>query len=174
MTDATSLHVDSDWKAQAEAERERLAKAEAQARQAAGAAGAGGAPQELPPADMQSLMGVIASQALAGLGMYGDRESGRMIVDFEGAKFAIDLLAVLEEKTKGNLSDDEARELKSILAELRTRFVQLLQVVERQAAKGGAQPIGGASIPAAGGPAPAGATSTAAPAAAPSKLIIPG
>lgn len=157
MSDSQKLHIDSDWKAQAEAERQRLAHAEAEK------AAAGGDPnhQPLPPADMRSLVGTLASQALAGLGMYGDRESGRLIVDFEGAKFAIDLLGVLEEKTKGNLTPEEATEIKQVLAELRSRFVQLIEMVRKQSAS----PMG------AGAPAVA---TQAAPAATPSKLIIPG
>ncbi len=131
--DSPQLHIDSDWKAQAEAERDRLAKAE-ESKAAQDGEGGHGA---LPPADMRSLVGMIATQALAGLGMYGDRDSGKVVVDFEGAKFAIDLLGVLEEKTKGNLAEDEAAELKQVLAELRSRFVQLLQAVAQQQSQAG-------------------------------------
>ncbi len=165
--EAPQLHIDSDWKAQAEAERDRLAKAE-QSKAAHEAEGGHGA---LPPADMRSLVGMIATQALAGLGMYGDRDSGRVVVDFEGAKFAIDLLGVLEEKTKGNLAEDESAELRQVLTELRSRFVQLLQVVaQQQAQAGGAGAMGGMPSPAAmtGSPA-AGSTAPAKP-----SIIIPG
>jgi hypothetical protein len=46
-------------------------------------------------------------------------------VDLERAKNVIDLLEMLQEKTKGNLSDDEAGFLQRILADLRLRWVQV-------------------------------------------------
>jgi hypothetical protein len=49
-----------------------------------------------------------------------------------GAQFAIDLLGVLEEKTKGNLTTEEADELKEVLAHLRARFVQIARLVAAQ------------------------------------------
>ena len=69
-----------------------------------------------------------------GLGTMGDPKTGRIVVDLEGTKFSIDLLAVLEEKTKGTLRDEEASELHSILTELRGGFVQIMQLIARQAA----------------------------------------
>ena len=135
--DPPKLHVDSDWKAEAQAEKERLA---ADTANAGPKAGAPGAPGELPPADFKSLMGLLASQAVMGLGAYSDPQSGGVVVDLPGAKFAIDLLAVLEEKTKGNLNDDESKEISTVLAELRSRFVQIAQLVAEQ----GTQPGGDA------------------------------
>ncbi|MDA1007744.1 MAG: DUF1844 domain-containing protein [Planctomycetota bacterium] len=157
MSEEHKLHIDSDWKAQAEAERGRLAEADAQ-RQADKAEQA---QEGFPPADLRGLVGVLATQALAGLGMYGDPKAGRIVVDFAGAKFAIDLLGVLEQKTKGNLTEEESKELAEIAAELRSRFVQLVQYAAAQSAQaGGAAPI-----------AAAGSESTKRPA---SGLIIPG
>ena len=65
---APSLHVDSDWKAQAEAERTRLAEKEA----ALQARTAKGGPEQLPPAEFRSLVGLLASQAVMGLGTMAD------------------------------------------------------------------------------------------------------
>ncbi len=128
------LHIDSDWKAQAQAEKQRLAELEVQRetkREAErGPRGAAGE-EEMPPADFKSLVGVLASQALMGLGAYGD-EQGRPVVDLLGARFAIDLLGVLEEKTKGNLAADEAQDLTSVLAQLRGRFMQIATMVAQQ------------------------------------------
>ena len=45
--------------------------------------------------------------------------------DLEAAKFNIDMLAMLEEKTKGNLSPEEAGLLEQTLHQLRMAFVQL-------------------------------------------------
>ena len=130
--DAPKIQVDSDWKAEAQAEKERLAKAA----EAAEATGGSPKPGELPPADFQTLIGSVASQAVMGLGAVRDPKSGGVVIDLPAARFAIDLLAVIEEKTKGNLSDDESRELTQALSELRNRFVQISDAVKAQAAAG--------------------------------------
>ena len=145
MSDETpKLHIDSDWKAEAQAEKERLAAA-VEEKVTEGAAPASG---ELPPADFKSLMGLLASQAIMGLGAYTDPQSGGVVIDLPGAKFAIDLLGVLEEKTKGNLSDEETDEVSKVLAELRSRFVQVAQLVAQQQAEGaGAMPGAEAASP---------------------------
>lgn len=181
--DAPRLHVDSDWKAQAQAEKERLAE-----REASRPAPAGSDAGEPPPADFRTLVATLASQAMMGLGAYGDPQTGRVVIDLAGAQFAIDLLGVLEEKTKGNLSAEESKELTEILAQLRARFVQIARLVEAQMrrevaneAAGGGDPgvigsIGGAGATFAGGARPVPATSSPSSAPArtkPSGLIIP-
>ncbi|TVQ60121.1 MAG: DUF1844 domain-containing protein [Phycisphaerales bacterium] len=135
--------VDSDWKSQAQAEKERLTEQEA-ARPAKGAAGAD--PQGMPPADMRTLVGVLATQALMYLGGFPDPETGRAIVALDYARHYIDLLGVLEEKTKGNLSADEAQEIKEVLHELRTRYVRLSGYVE-ESRKGDAGQAPGGEAP---------------------------
>jgi len=132
-----SLHVDADWKAQAQAEKERLSKKEEEK-----AKSPRRGPDDLPPADFRGLMGILASQAVMSLGGYSDPQSGRPVVDMTGAQFAIDLLAVLEEKTAGNLSEEEANELKMVLSELRNRFVQFGALIAKQQAGGGAAAAG--------------------------------
>jgi hypothetical protein len=54
------------------------------------------------------------------------------MVDLEGSKFVIDLIGVVEEKTKGNLSEEEETELKQLHTELQNRFVQIAQLVAAQ------------------------------------------
>jgi hypothetical protein len=152
--------VDSDWKSQARAEKERLAAAEkAKAAEKAAKAktaeeaglppSAEGDPQEgLPPADFQSLLGTMITQALMYLGGFPDPQTGRAIVSLEHAKFHIDLISVLQEKTKGNLTTQEAQDLSQAVSQLRLRFVEIGKAVaqmaaERAAGKGG-NPMGGA------------------------------
>jgi hypothetical protein len=55
-------------------------------------------------------------------------------VDILGARQSIDMLAVLEEKTKGNLSPEETRLLESALFELRMAFLEVTQALARSAA----------------------------------------
>ncbi|MDP1661523.1 MAG: DUF1844 domain-containing protein [Phycisphaerales bacterium] len=152
------LIIDSDWKSQAQAEKDRLAAKEAEKAKAApapGAAGAaaagagvaatGGHAQQLPPADWQALLGTMVSQTLMYMGAYPDPETGRPIVSLEYAKFHIDLIDVLVQKTKGNLTEQETTDLTQVLSELRMRYVELSQAVAKmyaaQMAKGG-QPGG--------------------------------
>ena len=134
------LHIDSDWKAEAQAEKQRLA-AEEKARATSGEqkGPAGGGSRQLPEASFKTLMSVLASQALMGLGTIQDPESKGVIIDLDGARFSIDLLGVLEEKTKGNLTDEEKQELAQLLAELRSRYVHVSRLVAEQAAAGKVQ-----------------------------------
>ncbi len=134
--DTPKLHIDSDWKAEAQAEKERLAAQAAAKVEEKATSG----PGDLPPADFKGLMGILVSQAIMGLGAYTDPESGGVVIDLPGSRFAIDLLAVLEEKTTGNLTDDEAKELSAVLGELRSRFVQIAQLVAQQQGAGGGMP----------------------------------
>jgi hypothetical protein len=135
---APKIIVDSDWKNQAQAERDRLADAESKREaEAAAKAEAGSAPGELPPADFPSLVGMLVTQALMYLGGVADRRTGQAVFDPDMARFYIDLLAVVEEKTRGNLTEAESRDLVGAVHELRSRYVELVQVVARQAAQQG-------------------------------------
>ena len=88
---------------------------------------------ELPPADFKGLVGLLASQAIMGLGAMPDKSGKGVMIDLDGAKFAIDLLAMIEKKTTGNLDDEESKELSAVLVELRSRFVQITQLLAQQA-----------------------------------------
>ncbi|QDU71900.1 DUF1844 domain-containing protein [Mucisphaera calidilacus] len=123
--EAPKIIVDSDWKAQAQAEKQKLAD-QAKAKEETAGGAAAGAPGQLPPASFETLMSSMATQALMSLGAFADRRTGQPIPpDLQMAKFHIDLLGVLEEKTKGNLSDEEAETLKMTLHELRLQFVHM-------------------------------------------------
>ena len=60
-------------------------------------------------------------------------------IDILGARQAIDMLGVLEEKTRGNLSPEEQQLLQGITFELRMMFLELTNAISRQAQ----QPLGG-------------------------------
>jgi hypothetical protein len=136
MTDTPpKIEIDSDWKAEAQAEKERLATAEKNVEERTEA-------RKVPDADFRGLLGALASQALMGLGMHQDPSGKGVMVDLEGSKFVIDLIGVVEEKTKGNLSEDEAAELTQLYTELQNRFVQIAQLVTAQATGGADAPLG--------------------------------
>lgn len=67
----------------------------------------------------------LASSAAMALGLAPDPHSGEIHKDKEMAKFNIDLLVVLQEKTKGNLSSDEQRFLESVVSDLQVKFVSV-------------------------------------------------
>jgi hypothetical protein len=85
--------------------------------------GPGGAPR----ADLTSLLVMLYGDAMANLGQAPDPVSGRPHVDLDQARFAIDLLAMLQEKTRGNRTPDESAVLEEMLATLRMGFVRLSQ-----------------------------------------------
>ncbi len=142
---APELIVDTDWKSQAQAEKDRLSAAEAQKSAESPKSRAPG-PGELPPADFQTLVGMLATQAIMYLGGVADRKTGQAVFDPDYAHHMIDLLGVLEEKTRGNLAKEEEDDLKQLVHELRARFVELSTLMARQAAAnpvaGGADPLG--------------------------------
>jgi hypothetical protein len=62
------------------------------------------------------------------------REGQQPQIDIIGARQSIDMLGVLQEKTKGNLTPEETRLLDSALFELRLAFLEVTQAVARSAA----------------------------------------
>lgn len=68
----------------------------------------------------------LASSAAVHFGDLGDPVTGeKQPANLIAARHAIDLLSILEEKTRGNLTEDEQQVLEQVLVELRMRFVQL-------------------------------------------------
>jgi hypothetical protein len=88
---------------------------------------ASGAPGGTPKADLTSLLVMLYGDAMANMGQAPDPMSGRPHVDLDQARFAIDLLAMLQEKTRGNRTPDENSVLEEMLAALRMGFVRLSQ-----------------------------------------------
>jgi hypothetical protein len=83
------------------------------------------APPPLPPADFAALVLSFASSALLHLGLVEDPQTGRPAEkSLPLARHSIDLLELLETKTRGNLSPDEAALITNLLTELRVRYVE--------------------------------------------------
>ncbi|MGB9605033.1 MAG: DUF1844 domain-containing protein [Bryobacteraceae bacterium] len=81
----------------------------------------------LPPPTFEFLTLSLRMQAEAHLGLIGWGEGERPKPDFRRARHTIDLMAMLEEKTRGNLTTEEKRLLENTLTELRFRYVQILE-----------------------------------------------
>jgi len=132
-----SLHIDTDWKRQAQEEKKRLAEEEAKkAKESAPTAPApapgGAAPRaasprgkaEMPPASFPTLVQSILTQILFYLGDLTQRGS-EPNVNLDMAKHQIDILGILEEKTRGNLTEEEKQLLDTALYETRMRYVSV-------------------------------------------------
>jgi hypothetical protein len=78
----------------------------------------------VPEASMATLVNSLMTQVLLYLGELAPRGVEPQ-VNLDMAKFNIDLLGVLEEKTKGNLAPDEQKMLDTALYETRMRYVQV-------------------------------------------------
>lgn len=78
----------------------------------------------LPEVNFNSLIFSLSSSALLHLGEIADPQSGEKRQDLPLAKHTIDTIAMLKEKTKGNLEEEERRFLESILTDLRWRYVR--------------------------------------------------
>ena len=123
--ESKKIIVDDDWKAEAQREKERLAQEQAKKESARPAAEGG----------FVELLSLIAMQALVGLGGMATPTGEPIPPNLGAAKHFIDLLQVLEEKTRGNLTKDEQTMMDQTLYELRMRYVQM-------ATAGGAGPGG--------------------------------
>lgn len=129
MSDQTQpgkIIIDTDWKEQVAREKESLRSAPLNS--------PGGDPADLPDASQEfreelpeaSLLVLIinmATQAMIALGQVPDPIQGTADVDLQVAKFHIDMMGVLQQKTKGNLDAEESRYLESTLSQLRLAFV---------------------------------------------------
>jgi hypothetical protein len=81
-----------------------------------------------PPVGFEHLVQQFYLSAMLQMGA-GTQEGQRPRVDIMGARATIDMLAVLAEKTKGNLTPTEDRMLQSVLFELRMAFLELSSMV---------------------------------------------
>ena len=82
-------------------------------------------PLGLPAVDFHTFVLSLGSSALLHLGELEHPDVGAPQMDLPLAKHTIDILAMLEEKTKGNLTPAEAKLIESLLYDLRLRFVEL-------------------------------------------------
>jgi hypothetical protein len=78
----------------------------------------------LPEVDFSYFLVSLSSSALFHLGEIADPQTGQKSKDLPLAKHSIDIIAMLKEKTKGNLTEEEDKALESILTDLRWRYVK--------------------------------------------------
>jgi hypothetical protein len=86
---------------------------------------AGQARRGLPPVDFGGFVLGLGEMALIHLGELPEPQTGKAAPDLEQARHMIDLLDMLETKTRGNLSQDEEQLLKGLVGDLKLRYVRL-------------------------------------------------
>ena len=150
--DEPKIIIDDDWKSQAQAEKEKL-KAQDDADKAKSTPmSEGGASPFGDKLTIDDFVKKMATQALMYLGAIPDPQSGKAMLAPEYAKLYIDMLGVVEEKTRGNLTEDEKAMMTGTLQELRLQFVEIMKVIEQAQKEGKLDNLGAAPPP--GGSAP--------------------
>jgi len=129
------LFIDEDWKAQVQREREQ---ARQQTEQAPEQPGEEAAPGETPPGEepeslFQVLVTSLAAQAMYALGMVAPPDAKQVMVDLGQAKFVVDTLMMLREKTQGHLTPEEQGHLTEVVSELQRLYVFRAQQVQEAA-----------------------------------------
>lgn len=80
--------------------------------------------EDPPKAEFSFFCYSLASQAMSLLGLAPNPVTGETEKNLDQAKYTIDILEMLREKTEGNLSDEETKVLMSLLFDLRMRYVE--------------------------------------------------
>ena len=91
----------------------------------------------MPEVTFMAFVMSLNTSALFHLGEIADPVTGEKMLDLSLARHAIDTLALLENKTKGNLTDDETEMLKNVLYDVKLRFVAVAKAKKEKAATNG-------------------------------------
>jgi hypothetical protein len=83
--------------------------------------------EPLPEINFSTFVISLSTQALMHLGEIANPLSGQEERDVSAAKQMIDIVAMLQEKTRGNLSEGEAKLIEDILFDLRMRYVEAVK-----------------------------------------------
>jgi len=81
----------------------------------------------MPEVTFSAFVMSLNTSILFHLGELADPETGQIVKNIELARHAIDTLVILEQKTKGNLTEEEAELLKNILYDVKLRFVKAVK-----------------------------------------------
>jgi hypothetical protein len=138
MSDSASagrieVAADEDWKERVREEARQLDE-QRQSRESPGQTSQAPSDEDLeflPPASFAMLVQMFSTQAIVALGLVPDPQTGQTTPRPNLARHFIDLLGVLETKTKGQLTRDEEQLLTANLHELRMAYVEC----SRQAAE---------------------------------------
>lgn len=133
--DPPKIIIDEDWKSQVEAEKaaanapaddEALLPDNAKAEAAASESDAAGTDEDpaMPPASFEMLLTGLATEAMMALGQFPHPQTGESTLRKNQAKYLIDTIEMLKDKTAGNLEAGESQAVESLLHQLRMIFIQ--------------------------------------------------
>lgn len=110
--DETNKNIDESWKELAEKEKEALKRND----------------KFIPPEpDFSFFITTLALQASIFLGQVENPTTNKKEEDLPQAKFIIDTLGMLKNKTQGNLNPEETKLLENVLYELRMQYINKTQ-----------------------------------------------
>jgi hypothetical protein len=98
------------------------------------------------PASFVNFLSTLATNAAAALGAMPHPATGQRTLDLETGKFWLDVLAMLKEKTKGNLHPQETQLLDGLLGDLRMQYVHLVRATEEKLKQQAAQKFSASDI----------------------------
>jgi Domain of unknown function (DUF1844) len=124
MAEEKKIIIDEDWKSQVQAEKEAAQRPAAQAETPREAKPAPG-DMPMPPASLELLATTLATEAMMALGQLPHPQTGQAVYQPQQAKFLIDTIGVLYDKTKGNATAEESQLLDQLLHQLRMAYVEL-------------------------------------------------
>ena len=134
--DGSKVHVDEGWKQSVAHDKARVREQErAPGGEGAEPGGRASARPPLPEPTIQLFMAGLYAQTLVLLGEMEHPATGGKAADIEEAAYMVDTIAMLQAKTKGNLTADEDAYVQNILTDLRMRYVN----AARAAPAGGAE-----------------------------------
>ncbi|MEE9613963.1 MAG: DUF1844 domain-containing protein, partial [Thermodesulfobacteriota bacterium] len=81
----------------------------------------------LPPAEFSTFILSLSTAALVNLGEMQNPVTGEAEKDVNAAKHTIDIIGMLGDRTKGNLSEEETRFLDGVLADLRLKYCKAVE-----------------------------------------------
>ena len=135
MSDEKKIIIDEDWKSQVEAEKEELERGrQAKAAEGTDAPAEAAAVSEdaaasedaaMPPASFEVLLSMLATEAAISMGQLPHPTTGQPEKNLDQARYLVDTIEMLEEKTRGNLTDEESAGITDLLHQLRMLFISV-------------------------------------------------
>jgi len=115
--------VDEDWKAKVEREKEEVQQQAEQDEEQ----------DDQEPRPFDELVSYLVTHAMGAMGMFAPRDAQEVPVNLDLARFIINSMVALRDKTKGNLTREEEGALKNVIADLQQAFVSCSEAVQETA-----------------------------------------
>ena len=116
--------TDESWKEKARKEKEQLSDFPEEI-------------PEIPPASFLGLIDELSLRVMLALGQIRNPKSPEVYLDLDGARYAIDTIQMLLEKTKGNLAPEEEATVKDVVHNLRLLYVHIARAAASAPPAGG-------------------------------------